>query len=95
MKYMKGNIRKMPLNSTSLALYAVIEEVHSLTGAGPTYSEMMAMTGIKSKAAVQYHLERLEDFAYITREPRIDRGIVPIHYPRVYYVRRESDESVV
>jgi hypothetical protein len=56
---------------------------------------MMVMTGIKSKAAVQYHLERLEDFEYITREPKIDRGVVPIHYPRVYYVRLAPDESTV
>lgn len=83
---------KTPLNATSLNLYAYIEQVHSLEGHGPTYREMMCNTGIKSKAAVQYHLLRLEEMGYITREPKIDRGIVPIHKPRIYYRKRVIED---
>lgn len=81
-----------PLNSTALALYAVIEEVYSLEGSAPSYAEMMALTGIKSKSAVQYHLLRLEKKGWISRQPHVDRGIVPIHYPRVYYRRKSTED---
>lgn len=89
---MKGFRRgSHPLNSTSLALYAVIERIHSLTGIGPTYKQMMQETGLKSNSAVQYHLGRLADFGYIKRgEHRQQGGITPIHYPRIYY-RPESE----
>lgn len=81
-----------PLNANSLLLYAYIEQVHSLEGHGPTYGEMIRNTGIKSKAAVQYHLLQLEDMGWITRQPKIDRGIVPIHYPRIHYRHRSTED---
>lgn len=86
----RQKIVPLPLSDISQAVYEVIERVHSLEGAGPSYREIMAETGLKSKAAVGYHIERLEAVGWITREPHIDRGIVPVKYPRVFYRLREE-----
>lgn len=85
-----------PLQSSSLAVYAAIEEHYSLNGFSPSYQQIMKAVGFNSKSVVNHHLKRLEAFGYIKREPNADRGVVPIHYPRVHYRRgniRKADDS--
>lgn len=86
-------IRKYPLQSGSLAVYAAIEEYHSLQGISPSHADLMQMTGFKSKSVIAHHLERLEAAGWITRVSDVDRSVVPIHYPRVYYRLRETDNG--
>lgn len=84
-------IRKYPLQAGSLAVYAAIEEYHSLNDTSPSHNDLMQMTGFKSKNVIAHHLDRLEAAGYITRQPNIDRSVVPVRYPRTFYVRRKTD----
>lgn len=84
-----------PLSSGSLAVYHAIEEYHSLNGRGPSHSEIMSMTGYRSKSVISHHLKRLEQAEWIARVPYADHSIVPIRYPRVYYRKAEARAEVI
>jgi SOS-response transcriptional repressor LexA len=76
-----------PLGSGSIAVYEAIERVYSLEGHSPGITQIMALTGFRSKSSISYHLGRLEQAEWIVREPPKKNAIIPIHYPRVHYVR--------
>lgn len=80
-----------PLNANSLKVYECIEREYSLEGSAPSIREIMAATGLASTSAVGFHLQRLEEMGYITRKHGVARSIVPIRYPRIFYVRRKVD----
>jgi len=78
-----------PLQSGSIAVYNAIEECYSLEGHSPGIRVIMKMTGFKSTSTIEYHLGRLEQAGWIIREPKKHYAIVPIHEPRIYYIRRD------
>ena len=79
-----------PLTSSSFAVYAAIEQYYSLNGVSTSHQDITNMTGLRSKSVISHHLKRLQTFGYITHVPHAVRSIVPIHYPRIHY-RRKND----
>src|SRR5882672_5463346 len=75
-----------PLGSGSIAVYDVIERLYSLERQSPSIMQIMTETGFTSKGTVAHHLDRLEQAGWIIREHKQQHAIVPVKYPRVYYV---------
>lgn len=82
-----------PLNANSLKVYETIEREYSLEGASPSVRQIMAATGLKSTSAVGFHLQRLWEMGWITRKHGVARSIIPVHYPRIHYVRKSVEDS--
>lgn len=80
-----------PLNANSLKVYETIEREYSLNGAAPSIREIMAATGLLSTSAVGFHLQRLEEMGWIKRQFNVARSIIPVHYPRIHYVRKSTE----
>jgi SOS-response transcriptional repressor LexA len=80
---------KMELTSGSLAVYECIERRYCLEGQSPSIMAIMADLGYASKDTVHHHILWLEAAGWIKRTPKIQHGIVPVRYPRVYYVERK------
>lgn len=78
----------------ALAVYAAIEQGHSLDGKSPSMNAIRTMTGLRSKNTVWYHIQELKRNGWLKADPELAgkrNALVPIHYPRVYYRRREQE----
>lgn len=63
------------LSDKQEAMLAFIEEFVDENGYPPTYEEIKQGLNISTKSLVDYHLDVLENAAYITRVPNTPRGI--------------------
>ena len=78
------------VTAEDIAVYEAIEELYSLHGYSPSVRELMTRLNFRSKDTVHHHVVRLHRAGWISREPKLARAIVPVRYPRVYYVRKEQ-----
>lgn len=75
------------MQSGSIAVYDALEEFYSLHGHSPGIPWICERIGFV-KSTVAHHLDRLEQAGWIIREHKKAHAIVPMRYPRVYYVDR-------
>lgn len=72
---MKQHI-KFPLTDKQDAMYMTIRDYIESNGEPPTRREIMALTGLKSTAAVSVHITALEKKNWIAVLKHTNRGIV-------------------
>jgi SOS-response transcriptional repressor LexA len=82
------------ISAEDYAVYACIEEYYSLHGYSPSTLEIMATVGCVSRNTVHHHVHRLVQADWLTKQPHIARSLVPIHYPRVYWISSEGELGI-
>lgn len=66
------------MTEKQLRLLSYIRKIYSLTGYGPTFSEMKVHMGFKYNQSVKELLGSLKKNGYIKIEKGVSRGIVPV-----------------
>jgi SOS-response transcriptional repressor LexA len=77
------------LTASDLAVYAFIEQYYSLNGYSPSNAEIGKALTFVSADTPHYHVARLLRCGWLRGAHNVHRTLVPIHYPRVYYVERK------
>ena len=79
----------VPLSGTEQSILTYIAGFIKQHGYSPTHIDIMNGAGISSTSVVNYNLVSLEYMGYISRTPKISRGIVP-NWERIGQVLGEA-----